>query len=232
IVYRFGLLAVLTSLFGASGARAQVRPPLTADHLAGLEWRALGPAGVGGRVTDIEALPHRPATIYLGSASGGVFKSVNHGTTWRAVFDGAENLSVGDIAVSASDPNVVWVGTGEPNNRNSSPHGRGVYKSADAGETWRRMGLEETRHIGRVLIHPSDPNIVFVAAVGHLFGPNPERGVYRTEDGGKSWERVMFIDDDTGIIDMAMDPVHPTTLYAAAYQRRRRAFGFVGGGPG
>jgi photosystem II stability/assembly factor-like uncharacterized protein len=201
-------------------------------QLAGLEWRAIGPAGQGGRVTDVEALPHRPATIYLGTASGGVFKSVNHGITWDAVFDGMENLSVGDIAVSASHPDHVWVGTGEANNRNSSPWGGGVYRSTDGGASWQLMGLEETLHIGRVVIHPTNPNIVYVAAVGHLFGPNDERGIYKTEDGGERWSKIKYIDEHTGFVDLAMDPTDPQILYAAAYQRRRRAFGFVGSGSG
>jgi photosystem II stability/assembly factor-like uncharacterized protein len=202
------------------------------DQLAALQWRAIGPASQGGRITDIEALPTRPATIYVGAASGGVFKSVNHGTTWAAVFDAMPNLSVGDIAVSASHPDHVWVGTGEANNRNSSPWGEGIYKSVDGGETWRSMGLEETRHIGRVVVHPTNPNIVYVAALGHLFGPNEERGLYKTEDGGESWDKIMYIDEDTGFVDLIMDPTDPQILYAAAYQRRRRAFGFVGSGPG
>lgn len=223
------LLALLALPIAAEGQEG-----VTLDErlIQSLEWRSIGPAGQGGRITDVEALPHRPATIFLGTASGGVFKSVNHGTTWTPLFDDEETLSVGDIAISASHPDHIWVGTGEANNRNSSPWGRGVYRSTDGGQTWTTTGLEETRHIGRVLIHPTNPNIVYVAAVGHLFGPNEERGVYKTTDGGQSWEKVLHIDDDTGAADLAMDPTDPDVLYAAMYQRRRRAFGFIGGGPG
>ena len=202
------------------------------EQLAALEWRQIGPASQGGRVTDIEALPSRPSTIFVGSASGGVFKSVNHGTTWDAVFDREATLSIGDIAVSRSHPDHVWVGTGEVNNRNSSPWGEGVYRSTDGGATWQMMGLEETRHIGKVLIHPTNPNVVWVGALGHLFGPNEERGIYKTEDGGATWKKVLHIDENTGVVDMEMDPTDPSLIYAAAYQRQRRAFGFNGGGPG
>ncbi|WP_419938608.1 TonB family protein [Candidatus Palauibacter sp.] len=199
---------------------------------AGLTWRLIGPAISGGRIADLEVVPGTQSHIYVGAASGGVWKSVNHGTTWTPIFDDAANLSVGDIALAPSDPLEVWVGTGEPNNRNSSPWGEGVYHSSDGGKAWRLTGLEETRHIGRIVVHPEDPDIVWVAALGHLFGPNPERGVYRTTDRGATWEKVLHIDDDTGFVDLALNPGDPSMVYAAAYQRRRRAWGFAGGGPG
>ncbi len=226
VVLSLALLASPSTAHGQEGVR------LDEDLIRSLEWRSIGPAGQGGRITDVEALPRRPATIYLGTASGGVFKSVNHGTTWTALFDDEATLSIGDIAISSSHPDHVWVGTGEANNRNSSPWGRGVYRSTDGGRTWELMGLEDTRHVARVLIHPTDPDIVYVAAVGHLFGPNEERGVYKTTDGGRSWDKVLYIDENTGAVDLAMDPTNPNLLYAATYQRRRRAFGFIGGGPG
>jgi photosystem II stability/assembly factor-like uncharacterized protein len=200
--------------------------------LAGFQWRSLGPAVAGGRVTDIEVVPGTPSQLYVGSASGGVFLSRNHGITWEPILDAAENISVGDIALAPSDPLEVWVGTGEANNRNSSPWGAGVYRSSDGGKTWRFMGLEETRHIGRIVVHPTDPMTVWVAALGHLWGPNAERGIYKTSDGGETWRKVLFIDENTGFVDLARHPADPDVLYAAAYQRRRRAWGFVGGGPG
>ena len=199
---------------------------------AGLTWRLIGPAISGGRISDVEIVPGTQSHIYVGAASGGVWESVNHGTTWEPIFDDAANLSIGDIALARSDPLEIWVGTGEPNNRNSSPWGEGVYHSSDGGETWRLAGLEETRHIGRIVVHPANPDIVWVAALGHLFGPNPERGVYRTTNRGETWEMVLHIDDDTGFVDLALNPADPSMLYAAAYQRRRRAWGFAGGGPG
>ena len=221
--------AALTPLFAAP-APLTAQPP--GSIAATLQWRSIGPAIAGGRISDVEIVLGTQSHIYLGAVSGGVWKSLNHGTTWTPIFDDQPNLSVGDIALAPSDPTQVWVGTGEPNNRNSSPWGQGVYHSGDGGETWRLTGLEETRHIGRIVVHPTDPNTVWVAALGHLFGPNEERGVYRTTDRGATWEKVLHIDENTGAVDLAIDPSDPATLYAAAYQRRRRAWGFIGGGPG
>jgi len=195
-------------------------------------WRHIGPAAFGGRVDDIEAVPSDPRIIFVGTASGGVFRSTNNGTTWQPVFDRyANTLSIGDIAIAPSDPRVVWVGTGEPNNRQSSTWGDGVYKSVDGGTTWRHMGLRETQTICRVIVDPHDPNVVFVAAVGHLFGPNAERGLYRTKDGGATWKQVLSVDANTGATDVVISP-DGRTLIAATYQRRRREFGFAGSGPG
>jgi photosystem II stability/assembly factor-like uncharacterized protein len=195
-------------------------------------WRAIGPASFGGRIDDIEAVADDPRIIFVGTASGGVFRTLNNGVTWEPVFDAyGTALSIGDIAIAPSDPNVVWVGTGEANNRQTSTWGDGVYRSLDGGTTWQHMGLRETQSIGRVLIDPHDPNTVFVAAAGHLWGPNEERGLYRTRDGGKSWQKVLGVDTNTGVIDVAMAK-NGRTLIAATYERRRRAWGFVGGGPG
>lgn len=224
--------AVLAAAAPPGFAGAQTRQLLEASQLASLEWRSLGPAIAGGRITDIEVHPTRGNTIYIGAASGGVFRSVNHGTTWEPIFDDAPNLSIGDVAIAPSSPDVIWVGTGEANNRNSSPWGQGVFRSADGGETWELMGLEDTRHIGRIVIHPTNSNIVWVAALGHLFGPNDERGLYKTTDGGRTWRRTKHIDENTGFVDLVMEPGNPDVLYAAAYQRQRRAWGFIGGGPG
>ena len=167
----------------------------------------------------------------MATASGGIFKTVNAGVTWEPIFDDQPNSTIGDIALAPSDPSILWVGTGEPNNRQSSSWGNGVYKSMDAGKTWTHMGLKDTHHIGRVVIHPTDPNIVYVAALGHLWGPNKERGVFKTTDGGATWTQSLYINDDTGVSDIAIDPQSPNTLYAAAYQRRRTVFGYNGGGP-
>ena len=200
--------------------------------LDGLPWRHIGPASFGGRIDDVEAVAANPAIIYVGTASGGIFKTVNRGVTWKPVFDrDGGSASIGDLAIAPSDPNIVWAGTGEPNNRQSSSWGDGVYRSLDGGETWTHMGLRDSHHIGRIVIHPRNPNIVYVAALGHLWGPNDERGLYRTVDGGRTWTRILKIDTDTGVVDVALDS-DGRTLFAAAYQRRRRAWGFVGGGPG
>ena len=200
--------------------------------LEGLSLRSIGPAVMGGRINDLAVNEQRPWVYYVGTASGGLWKTTNNGTTWTPVFDDQPVSSIGAVTLAPSDPEIVWVGTGEPNNWQSSTFGNGVYKSVDGGASWPHVGLEETHHIGRIAIHPSDPATVYVAAVGHLWGPNPERGVYRTTDGGKSWTTVLFIDEDTGVTDLAMDPANPRVLYAAAYQRRRTAWGFNGGGDG
>jgi photosystem II stability/assembly factor-like uncharacterized protein len=204
-------------------------PPLM-DKFKSLEFRELGPAVMGGRIDDFAVAESNPNVVFAGVASGGVWKTVNNGTTWEPMFDQEAVSTIGDIAVAPSDPSIVWVGTGEPNNRQSSSWGDGIYKSTDGGKTWKNMGLAETRHIGRVLIHPKNPDIVYAAALGHLWGPNPERGVYKTTDGGKSWSAVLKISSDTGVSDIAMDPESPDTVYAAAYQRRRTPFGYNGGG--
>ena len=195
-------------------------------------WRHLGPAAFGGRIDDIEAVADDPRIIFVGSASGGLFRSVNGGTTWEPVLDRyANSLSVGDVAIAPSDRNIVWVGMGEPNNRQSSTWGDGVYRSLDGGTTWQHMGLRDTQNVGRIVIDSRDPNTVFVAAVGHLWGPNEQRGLYRTTDGGATWQKVLSVDEHTGAVDVAIDR-DGRTLFAATYQRRRRAFGFAGSGPG
>jgi photosystem II stability/assembly factor-like uncharacterized protein len=201
------------------------------DKLKNLEFREIGPAVMGGRIDDFGVVESNPNIVYVGTASGGVWKTTNNGTTWEPVFDKEGVSTIGDIAIAPSDPAVVWVGTGEPNNRQSSSWGDGIYKSLDAGKTWQNMGLRATLHIGRIVIHPKNPEVVYAAALGHLWGPNPERGVYKTTDGGKTWNQVLKINADTGVSDIAMDPESPDTLYAAAYERRRTPFGFNGGGP-
>ena len=199
---------------------------------AALEFRTIGPTIMGGRVADLAVVESDPRIFYVGVATGGVWKTENAGITFTHVFKDEETASVGDVTVAPSNPNVVWVGTGEPQNRQSSPWGNGVYRSTDAGRTWTHLGLADTHHISRIQVHPRDPDVAYVAAMGHLWGANPERGVYRTTDGGDSWEQVLFIDDHTGAIDLAMDPADPRTLFVAMYQRQRRAWGYNGGGPG
>lgn len=225
-------LALSLFLGGAKEKKQTETPLLTESILDGLKWRCIGPANMGGRTDDFAVVESNPRIIYAGTASGGVWKTTNNGVTWDPIFDDQETSTIGDLAIAPSNPDIVWVGTGEANNRQSSSWGNGVYKSEDGGRTWKNMGLQDTHHIGRIVIHPSNPDIVYVAALGHLWGPNKERGLYKTTDGGKTWVNTKFINEDTGFIDVAIDPENPKTLYAAAYQRRRRGWGFNGGGPG
>ncbi len=210
-------------------------PPInesTNPSLKAFRWRSIGPASMGGRIDDFAVVESDPSTYYVGYATGGIFKTVNNGTTFTSIFDTYPTNSIGDLAVAPSDPNIIYVGTGEPNNRQSSSFGDGMYKSTDAGKTFVHIGLKDTQSIARVVVHPTNPNIVYVAAIGHLFGPNKDRGLYKTIDGGKTWINTKFIDEDTGFTDVVMDQSKPDTLYAASYQRRRTAHGFNGGGPG
>ena len=234
----FAALLILLLPTGGSAllhVEAQTSPAVDAALLAPLRWRSIGPANTGGRVDDLAVarVPGLPDAIYVATASGGIFKSTNQGTSWTPVFDRVDAMmSIGDIAVAPSNPNVVWAGTGEANNRQSSSWGDGVYRSLDGGRTWKAAGLADTRHIGRVIVHPSNPDVAYVAAVGHLWGSNRERGVFKTTDGGQHWTSVLHVDDDTGATDLVMDPANPDTLFAATYQRQRKAWGFNGGGPG
>jgi len=223
------VLAALSLFFATPPA-----PPPTdfAAALKPLKFREIGPATMGGRIDDFAVVESDPDIVYVATASGGVMKTENGGTTWEAVFDDQMTSSIGAIAVAPSDPSIVWVGTGEANNRQSSSWGNGVYKSTDAGKTWQHAGLAETHHIGRIVVHPTDPNTVWVAAAGKLWGPSKDRGVYKTTDGGKSWSNVLFVNEDTGVTDIDVDPRSPGTAIAAAYQRRRTVFGFSGSGPG
>ncbi len=224
--------ALLTLILLAGGHLVAQPAGSTPSWLSRLEFRNIGPANMSGRFVDIAVVESDPFTFYAASATGGVWKTTNNGVTFEPVFEREATHSVGDIAVFQPQPEILWVGTGERANRQSSSWGDGVYKSTDGGTTWANMGLRETRHIGRIALHPTDPDIVYVAAMGHLWGPNPERGLYKSEDGGQSWDKILFIDEDTGVVDVALDPSEPDILYAASYQRRRRAFGFHGGGPG
>jgi photosystem II stability/assembly factor-like uncharacterized protein len=203
-----------------------------ASAFATLQWRAVGPRLQGGRIETVAVAPDRPSTIYAGAGSGGVWKSINNGTTWTPIFDKEATSSIGVVAVAPSDPNVVWVGTGEVLMARSSYAGMGVYKSVDAGAHWTHMGLPDSHHIAQVLIHPTDPNRVWVAAIGHLYSDNDERGIFRTTDGGATWQRTLFVNDRTGAIDLTLDPSNPNVLFASMWDRTRKAWGHTPNGPG
>lgn len=213
-------------------AAAGRQSPVSGVDLEDFRPRSIGPAVTGGRVHDVEALPADPSTIFVASASGGLWKTTNRGITWTNVFEDMPVSTFGDVAISAADPRIVYAGTGEQNNRQSTSWGNGVYRSDDGGETWRHLGLVETRHIGKVQIDPTNPDVVYVAALGNLWAGSEERGVFRSRNGGRTWDKVLYIDEYTGAVDLVMNPIHPEIIYAALYQRLRRTWGFNGGGPG
>jgi len=197
----------------------------------GLVWEAAGPTNIGARVTDIAADPVTSGLIYAGMASGGVFKSEDSGSHWTPLFDEEAALSIGSVAVDPSDPNTIWVGTGEANAGSYSFFGMGMFKSGDGGASWEAKGLEETRYIARVVVDPTDGDRVFAACTGELFGPSPDRGVYRSLDGGDSWQQVFSLTDSTAAIDLAIDPQDPDILYAAMWERVRGLNYRRSGGP-
>jgi photosystem II stability/assembly factor-like uncharacterized protein len=231
------LLSLAASSFSAGaqqGKRAPAPAPAaatpSADSWKDLHWRNIGPEG--NRFSAAAGIPGDPLTYYVGAASGGIWKTTDGGTNWRPLFDAQPVQSIGSIAVARSDKNVVWVGTGEGKIRSHISVGQGVYKSTDAGESWQLMGLEKTSRIPRMVVHPSDPNTALVCALGHAYGPQPERGVYRTTDGGVSWTRVLFVDENTGCSDLAMDPSNPRVLFAGMWQLEIHTWGRTSGGPG
>ncbi|MFO7654496.1 MAG: glycosyl hydrolase [Candidatus Krumholzibacteriia bacterium] len=232
-----GLLAVAALLPADTAARPKgddekSEGPWTSGTFSGLAFRNLGPAFTSGRIGDIAIDPRDRAHWYVAVSSGNVWETRNAGTTWDPIFDDQGSYSIGCLALDPTDPNVVWVGTGENNSQRSVSFGDGVYRSVDGGKTWQNKGLEESMHIGKIVIHPDDGDVVYVAAMGPLWGPGGDRGLYVTRDGGKNWERLLDIDQDTGVVDLAMDPGDPETLYAATYQRRRHVWTLIDGGPG
>ncbi len=197
-----------------------------------LPFRSVGPAVHGGRLHDVEAVPNDAATVYVVGASSGVWKSTNRGITWESIFDDQPVSTGGDLAIFPGNTSILWLGTGEQNNRQSSSWGNGMYKSLDAGKTWTHIGLEGTAAIAKVRLHPTDANVAYAAAAGNLWKAGPDRGVYKTTDGGRTWEKSLYVDTLTGATDLVMDPSNPNTLYAAMYQRLRQPWGYNGGGPG
>lgn len=197
--------------------------------LSNLNWRSIGPANMGGRVADVEGVPGDPNTVYVATGSGGIFKTTDGGISWTPIFDRQSTISVGDIALEPDNPDVIWVGTGESNARNSVSFGDGVYKSTDGGKTWKHLGLKETNTISRIIINPKNPDIVYVAAVGRLWGANEERGVFMTTDGGKTWAKTLYIDNQHGVSDLEIDPVNPNILYAGMWRFDRKPWTFTSG---
>ncbi|MEO0734895.1 MAG: hypothetical protein AAFZ52_18805, partial [Bacteroidota bacterium] len=187
---------------------------------------------MSGRVTAIDVHPQNKDLIYVGTASGGLWRSTNQGISFEPIFDDQKHLSIGSVAVSDANPNIVWAGTGEGNPRNSANYGGGIYKSLDGGATWRLMGLKKTKAIHRIIPHPTDPDVCYAGVLGNMWAPNKERGVYKTTDGGETWEKILYVNDGTGIADMVMDPSNPNKLLAATWTFDRDPDYFNSGGPG
>ncbi len=233
MTFGVSILVLLSSIFFQAGvATAEDEGNrLQSSTFAGLEMRGIGPALMSGRISDVAKDPTDHATWYVAVASGGVWKTLNSGTTWKPIFDTYGAYSIGCVTVDKKDPWVVWVGTGEANSQRSVGYGDGIYKSLDGGESFSRMGLENSEHIAKILIDPRDSNVIYAAAEGPLWAPGGDRGLYKTIDGGKNWTRVLEISENTGISGVVLDPRDPDVLYAAAYQRRRRVWTLIAGGP-
>lgn len=217
--------------FATLGTATAIAQPSN-DWLQSFQWREIGPSATGGRVVDIDVGPANVNHIFVASASGGLWETRNNGTTWQCIFDREGTLSIGDIAVDRRDPKTIWVGTGEANNQRSSLWGDGVYKTTDGGKTWINTGLQDTHHIGRIVIDPRDSQTVYVAALGHLYSSNDQRGLFKTTDGGATWEKVLYISPEVGVVDVVVHPKNPDLILAASYERLRRAWNFDGAGPG
>ena len=224
------LAAVVTA--GPFAASAQLTEQVPDQVWETFRWRSVGPTNMGGRMTDVEGLPSPSKTFYVAAAAGGIWKTTNNGITFRSIFDDPRVVAMGDLAIASSDPSQIWAGTGEEDSRNSISAGGGIFKSTDGGDSWEFKGLRETQVIGRVVVHPLDPDIVFVAALGQIWGSNPERGLYRTTDGGDTWDLVKFISDKAGFVDVALRPGDPNTLFAASWERVRGPWFLNSGGPG
>ncbi len=229
---RWNVIFTAALAFGATGLQAQLTQPLDSTIMQAFRWRSVGPTNMAGRVTDVEGIPSPSKTFYVAAATGGIWKTTNNGTTFRPVWTHDRVVSMGDLAIAPSDPDQIWAGTGEEDSRNSISPGGGVFKSTDGGMTWELKGLVETQVVGRIVVHPTNPDIVYVAAVGHIWDANPERGLYRTRDGGETWELVKFISDKAGFVDVAMRPDDPNVLFAASWERVRGPWFLNSGGPG
>lgn len=235
--HRIGpVLALACSVFAVPASAQQAGQsapkPLSETVLSSLEWRSIGPANMSGRVTDVEGIPSPSKTFYVASAAGGIWKTTNNGVTFRPLFQNERVVSLGDLAIAPSDTLQIWAGTGEEDSRNSISPGGGIYKSTDGGLTWKLMGLEKTQAIGRIVVHPTNPDIVYVAALGAPWNTNPERGLYKTTDGGRTWQLIKFISDHAGFVDIAMHPRNPDVLFAASWDRLRTPYSLQSGGPG
>ncbi len=227
----FWSLLIFLFLAETYQGNAQKKVKINYNTFGAIKARQIGPATMSGRIAALDAVDNNPQIIYIGAAGGGVWKSKNGGTTFKPVFDKYPQ-AIGAICIDPKKPETVWVGTGEPWVRNSTSIGQGVYKTTDGGDNWKLTGLEETERIGKIVVSPDNSDVVYVAALGHLWGPNQERGLFKTTDGGKSWEKILYIDENTGCADVAVDPKNPEIIYAAMWEFRRKAYTFNSGGKG
>ncbi|MCK4464191.1 MAG: hypothetical protein KAU83_00645, partial [Bacteroidales bacterium] len=226
---KYSFISVMFFVFLSSLMTGQ---KLDMEKLKDLKIRSIGPAGMSGRVTAIDVVLNNPSIIYVGTASGGLWKSTSGGIKWEPIFDKEKVASIGALAIDQQNPDVIWAGTGEGNPRNSLNGGYGIYKSLDGGKNWKLMGLEKTRHIHRVIISPENSNIVYVGAIGSPWGPHPEKGVYKTTDGGETWEQILFVNELTSVGDMVMDPSNSNKLLVAMWEHQRWPWFFKSGGKG
>ncbi len=224
------LLGVVLAV--TSSPRIVASQQLDSTQLTALRWRSIGPANMGGRITDVEGIPLPSKTFYVAAAAGGVWKTTNAGTSFRPVFDNERIASLGDLAIAPSDTNVVYLGTGEEDSRNSISPGGGVWKTTDGARTWKFMGLGETQQIARIVVDPRNKDVVYVAALGHAWGPNRERGLYKSTNGGTTWELVNFVSDKAGFVDVQLDPSNPDVVWASSWERVRGPYFLYSGGPG
>lgn len=227
------LMAISSSIIAQNkDKKDKDKEPLDEISIPGLKFRNIGPAITSGRISDFAVHPDNNFTYYVATSSGGVWKTDNWGVTYKPVFDGQGSYSIGCVTIDPNNPSTVWVGTGENNNQRSVAYGDGIYKSEDGGASWKQMGLKNSEHIGKIIVHPENSNVVYVAAIGPLWSAGGDRGVYKTTDGGKTWNAVFSVDEHTGVNDIVMDPQDSDIIYASAFQRRRHVYTYVGGGPG
>ncbi|HEY4781751.1 MAG TPA: hypothetical protein VIH54_08030, partial [Chthoniobacterales bacterium] len=224
-------LLLFPLILSGRAAEPPEKPAIDESLYSGMKWRLVGPFR-GGRALAVQGVVGEPNVYYFGAVAGGVWKTTDGGQTWAPLFQKEAVSSIGDIGIPQSDHNVIYVGTGEAAIRGDITFGDGVYKSVDGGRNWKNIGLKDSRHIGALIVHPTNPDIVFVAALGHAFGPNSERGIFKTTDGGRTWRNVLSKDENTGGIDIVFDPHNPNILFAALWQARREPWYFSSGGPG
>ncbi len=225
-------LFLFTNLTQAQKKKSEDKQALDTLNISGLSWRCVGPALTSGRISDIAVNPDNPFEYYVAASAGGVWKTINSGVDFTPIFDNEGSYSIGCITIDPNNSNVIWVGTGENNNQRSVSYGDGVYKSEDAGASWQHMGLKTSEHIGKIIVHPDNSDVIYVAAIGPLWSKGGDRGLYKSEDGGKNWKAVLTVDEHTGVNDIVMSPADPDVLYASTLQRRRHVYTYVGGGPG